>query len=85
MPIQARASVVVLVLALAGPGWPRSAFGQDKSIPGSALQSRVNLVSVYFTVRDDKKRLVSDLAKDSFSVSEDGQPQAIKFFAHHSG
>ena len=84
MPIQARASVVVLVLALAGPGWPRSAFGQDKSGPGNALQSRVNLVSVYFTVRDDKKRLVSDLAQDSFSVSEDGQLQAIKFFAHHS-
>jgi len=84
MPIQARASVMVLVLALAGPGWPRSAFGQDKSGPGSALQSTVNLVSVYFTVRDDKKRLVSDLAQDTFSVSEDGQPQAIKFFAHHS-
>jgi Ca-activated chloride channel family protein len=84
MPILARASVVVLILALAGPDWPRSAFGQDKSGSGSALQSRVNLVSVYFTVRDDKKRLVSDLAQDSFSVSEDGQPQAVKFFAHHS-
>ena len=84
MPIQARASAVVLVLALAGLGWPRLAFGQDKSGTGSALQSRVNLVPVYFTVRDDKKRLVSDLAQESFSVSEDGQPQAIKFFAHHS-
>jgi len=84
MPIRVCAPVVVLVLALAGLGWPRSAFGQDKSAEGGAFRSQVDLVSVYFTVRDDKKRLVSDLAQDSFSVSEDGHPQAIKFFAHHS-
>src|SRR5580700_7542471 len=84
MPIRVCAPVVVLVLALASLGWPRSAFGQDKSAEGGAFRSEVDLVSVYFTVRDDKKRLVSDLAQDSFSVSEDGHPQAIKFFAHHS-
>jgi hypothetical protein len=65
-----------MFLALASLGWPRSAFGQDKSADGGAFRSKVDLVSVYFTVRDDKKRLVSDLAQDSFSVSEDGQPQA---------
>src|SRR5271165_718497 len=84
MPIRVGVSVPVLVLALAGLSWPRSAFGQDKSGQGSALHSQVDLVSVYFTVRDDKKRLVSDLAQNSFSVSEDGQSQAIRFFAHHS-
>jgi VWFA-related protein len=84
MRIRVCASAVVLVLALAGPGWPRSAFGQEKSAEGNTFRSQVDLVSVYFTVRDDKKRLVSDLAQDSFSVSENGQPQAIKFFAHHS-
>jgi len=84
MPIRVGVSVVALALALAGVGWPRSAFGQDKSGPESAFHSQVDLVSVYFTVRDDKKRLASDLAQDKFSVSEDGQPQAIKFFAHHS-
>ena len=84
MPIQVRASVVVLALALAGPGWPTPAFGQEKSGQGSALKSQVDMVSVYFTVRDDQKRLVSDLPQENFSVSEDGRPQAIKFFAHHS-
>jgi len=78
-------SVVVLVLALAaGIGWPRSTFGQDKSGQEGAFQSKVDLASVYFTVRDDKKHLASDLPQDRFSVSEDGQPQVIKFFAHHS-
>jgi Ca-activated chloride channel family protein len=84
MPIRVCASGVVLVLALAGLGWPRSSFGQDKNAEGSAFRTQVDLVSVYFTVRDDKKRLVSDLGQNSFSVSENGQPQAIKFFAHHS-
>jgi VWFA-related protein len=84
MSIRVCASAVVLILALAGLGRPRPAFGQDKSADGSNFRSQVDLVSVYFTVRDDKKRLISDLAQDSFSVSEDGQPQAIKFFAHHS-
>jgi Ca-activated chloride channel family protein len=84
MPTRVSASGVVLVLALAGLGWPRSSFRQDKSAEGSAFRSQVDLVSVYFAVRDDKKRLVSDLGQNSFSVSENGQPQAIKFFAHHS-
>ena len=84
MPIRVCASGVVLVLVLAGLGWPPSSFGQDKSAEGGAFRSQVDLVSVYFAVRDDKKRLVSDLGQNSFSVSEDGQPQAIKFFAHHS-
>jgi len=48
------------------------------------FHSQVDLVSVYFTVRDDKKRLVSDLAQEQFSVAEDGRAQSIKFFAHHS-
>ncbi len=82
MPI--RASLVVLALALAGPAWPPSAFAQDNSAQGPTFHGQVDLVSVYFTVRDDKKHLVSDLPKNDFSVAEDGRPQAIKFFAHHS-
>ena len=84
MSIRVYASALVLILELASLGWPRSSFGQDKSAPGSAFKSEVDLVSVYFTVRDDKKRLVSDLAQTSFTVSEDSQPQAVKFFAHHT-
>jgi Ca-activated chloride channel homolog len=83
MPVRVRPSAAVLVLAMAGMVWPYS-FAQEKSSQGSGFQNQVDLVSVYFTVRDDKKRLVSDLAQDSFNVTEDGQPQAIRFFAHHS-
>nr|UXE44493.1 hypothetical protein Hi04_10k_c2476_00007 [uncultured bacterium] len=84
MHIRVGLSVVVLASALHGLGLPQSAFGQDKGSQEGAFHSQVDLVSVYFTVRDDKKRLVSELSQDNFSVSEDGQPQIIKLFAHHS-
>jgi len=76
-------SLTILILTA-----PRVALGQSENKDHRAQQpgfeSQVDLVSVYFTVRDDKKRLVSDLPQDTFQVAEDGQPQAIQFFAHHS-
>lgn len=56
----------------------------DKAEPEAGFRSQVDLVSVYFTVRDGQKRLVNDLEPGQFSVSEEGRPQLIKFFAHHS-
>jgi VWFA-related protein len=58
------------------------AADQDKD--NQTIRSDVNLVSVYFTVRDNHKALVSDLPQDRFRVFEDGKEQPIKFFAHHS-
>jgi len=48
------------------------------------LRADVNVVSTYFTVRDNKERLVTDLGKEAFKVFEDGRQQDISFFAHHS-
>ena len=82
-----RAGIIIagLVLGAAGLGWYRTAAqqGQNGGQEGG-FRSQVDLVSVYFTVRDDKKRLVDDLAQASFRVTEDGQPQTVRFFAHHS-
>ena len=50
----------------------------------STLKTDVDLVSMYFTVRDSKGGLVTNLEKDAFKVFEDGQPQTISFFARHS-
>ena len=87
-----RRCFVALFVALTLPptfGLGLAAFGQEisaenKSDQETALRSGVDVVSVYFTVRDDKKRLASELAQDKFSVSEDGRSQTIKFFDHHS-
>jgi Ca-activated chloride channel family protein len=61
------------------------------ALPGRAqtdarptLTSDVNLVSVYFTVRDPHKHLLDDLGQEQFQVREDGRAQTIKFFSHHS-
>jgi VWFA-related protein len=84
MAIRIGASVVVLALASAGLNWPQPALGQEQPDPDQAFRAQVDLVSTYFTVRDDKKHLVTDLPQEGFTVTEEGQPQAIKFFAHHS-
>src|SRR5580765_3567400 len=48
------------------------------------LKTDVNLVSVYFTVRDNKGKLVTTLTQDAFKVTEDGRSQTITHFAQHS-
>jgi VWFA-related protein len=82
-----RLALFAAILALAFANSP-SAAAQNKP-PASANQDGtfhrdVELVSVYFTVRDKDKRLASDLAQDQFTVAEDDRPEPIKFFAHHS-
>ena len=65
-------------------GAQSSPQGPDQQNAPTTIRSDVNLVSVYFTVRDKHKALVSDLPQDRFRVLEDGKEQPIKFFAHHS-
>ncbi len=75
--------LVLLVLGIPEKAWtyaPQSQNTQEED----AFKSNVNLVSVYFTVRDDKKRLASELGQDHFRVLEDGRERPIKFFAHHT-
>lgn len=50
---------------------------------GGTVRTDVNVVSVYFTVRDGKNRLLPDLKQEDFQVYEDGREQAISYFAHH--
>ena len=51
----------------------------------STFSTDVNLVNVFATVRDSKGRIVSNLTKDDFNLSEDGHPQAIRYFSQESG
>ena len=47
---------------------------------GPSIKVSVNEVIVPVTVTDDKGRFVSDLDQKDFSISEDGRPQAIRYF-----
>jgi VWFA-related protein len=70
---------ILLAAMIAGP-----APAQENNDQGTVIKKNVDLVSVYFTVRDGKKKLISDLDQQQFHVFEDGKEQPIKFFAHHS-
>jgi VWFA-related protein len=48
---------------------------------GPVIRAQVNLVNLFATVRDKHKRIITDLNKQDFKISEDGQPQEIAFFS----
>jgi Ca-activated chloride channel family protein len=50
----------------------------------STLKTDVDVVSIYFTVRNNKGQLVTDLEKEAFKVFENGQQQTISYFARHT-
>lgn len=54
---------------------------EDDAKPVDTLKVNVNLVSLYFTVRDKKNGLIPTLGKDDCSVFEDKQLQKLKNFA----
>jgi VWFA-related protein len=65
---------------------PASSFPDqpDEAKPSETLKINVNLVSLYFTVRDKHNGLIPTLAKSDCSIFEDKQPQTIKNFAAES-
>src|SRR5260370_16745868 len=75
---------VIVALALANPSLPGAASPQSDNTQDTTLHSQVDLVSVSFRVRDEKKHLAGELGQDHFRVFEDGREQPIKFFANHS-
>jgi len=78
------ASLLVLAFLISNIGFTAIAFAQDAAGEDNVIKKDVDLVSVYFTVRDNKKQLASQLDQGEFRVLEDGKEQPIKFFAHHS-
>jgi VWFA-related protein len=54
---------------------------ESTEAPAATLRVNVNLVSLYFTVRDKHNGLVSTLTKKDCGILEDKQPQNIKNFS----
>jgi VWFA-related protein len=52
--------------------------------PAGTLKVSVNVVGLFFNVKDKHGALMPNLTKDDFEVLEDGQPQKIKYFAAES-
>jgi VWFA-related protein len=54
---------------------------QNSEQSDTVIKSRVNVVQVFFNVKDKHGALIPGLTKDDFQVFEDGKPQTIKYFA----
>jgi VWFA-related protein len=48
------------------------------------FKAEVNVVNLFFNVKDKHGMLIPNLTKDDFQVFEDGKPQTIKYFASDS-
>jgi VWFA-related protein len=63
---------------------PANAQNPEDQGPAETLKVNVNVVGLFFNVKDKHGALIPNLTKDDFQVSEDGKPQTIKYFAAES-
>ena len=78
------ATAAAALSTLIWPAWRVSA--QAPSIPEDipTISVDVDVVNVFFTVRDKQSRLIGNLEKPDFTVEEEGQPQTVKYFSRQS-
>jgi VWFA-related protein len=48
------------------------------------FKAQVNVVNLFFNVKDKHGMLIPNLTKDDFQVFEDGKPQTVKYFSAES-
>src|ERR1700760_82966 len=85
-PFRTLLSWMLLFTAIACTAWaqggssdPSQVGNQDEQdIP--TFKANVNVVNLFFNVRDKKGTLLPSLPKDDFQLFEDGKPQTIKYF-----
>lgn len=71
----------------AAPSQPPASPDQksdDSQQPTETLKVNVNVVQLFFNVKDKHGALIPNLTKDDFEVYEDGKPQTIKYFTAES-
>jgi len=84
------ASLVAPLLAgqalprLAGQDDQNQSQNQSEDSSLETLKVNVNVVQLFFNVKDKKGGLIPNLTKNDFDVLEDNNPQGIKYFAAES-
>jgi VWFA-related protein len=56
----------------------------DSQKPSETLKVNVNVVQLFFNVKDKHGALIPNLTKTDFDIAEDGKPQTIKYFTAES-
>ena len=83
--LQVAGATFALLLAacvLVAHAQDKTAQDQDQSL--ETLKVNVNVVQLFFNVKDKKGGLIPSLTKDDFDIAEDGKPQSIKYFTAES-
>src|SRR5690348_2287012 len=77
-------SVALLALFSTVQALPQETSGKRGDDDVQTFKVDVNVVNLFFNVKDKRGALVPNLTKDDFQVMEDGKPQTIKYFASES-
>lgn len=65
----------------AAPGQkPEDQKSDDSQQPTETLKVNVNIVQLFFNVKDKHGALIPNLTKDDFDIYEDGKQQTVKYF-----
>ena len=88
------ALTAIAVLAFGAATAPSAGQAQANNRPAAAanpadqpvttMSVQVKVVNVLATVRDKHGKIVNGLTKDDFSLTEDGRPQTLKYFARET-
>lgn len=78
------AVLVILAGAAICSGAQQAPAADQDSQSSETLKVSVNVVQLFFNVKDKKGGLIPNLTKDQFQVFEDGKPHTIKYFAAES-
>jgi VWFA-related protein len=57
---------------------------EQNEAPVSTIAVKVNVVNVLATVRDKHGEVIPNLTQSDFTLTEDGHPQTIRYFAHET-
>src|SRR5271165_236059 len=66
------------------PNKDQQSQSPDNEEPIQTFKAEVNVVNLFFNVKDKHGALIPNLIKDDFQVFEDGKPQTIKYFTAES-
>ncbi|HEV2397712.1 MAG TPA: VWA domain-containing protein [Candidatus Sulfotelmatobacter sp.] len=78
------ASAVLCLTPFAAAQQNPSAQPDNNQKPDETLKVNVNVVQLFFNVKDKHGALIPNLTKTDFDIAEDGKPQNIKYFTAES-
>jgi VWFA-related protein len=82
LPLAAQNSPATAATSPAAPASTPNAQSDDQSV--STFKVGVDVVQLFFNVKDKHGALIPNQTKENFDLFEDGQPQTIKYFKAES-